>query len=301
MLLQLLARFLPSKKTRTLARAKPVKKIKPAFEQLEDRLVPSVSFFSDQRGTFAYNHYNNTLRNITALQVKVMANNGGGLLYAGFNSGSAAGTWQYSYDSNRWQKLSALVPVAMSNGAPTLFVSYNTGSSAGTWGYGSGRWTKLTTAVALQIAAIGPGSTYAAFSSGLFQYESYANRWTRINLPAGTTNLHKVAVSGSSLVVSLNTGTWMSSLSGWQKLHNAATTQIAMIGNNDFYISFSFGTYRYNNGNWSNLSSRASLIAANESGYNSPVLVGAWTTGTFARKDNGQWIRLSNYTATFIA
>lgn len=291
-----------SSRTQKSASAKPVKSFKPAIEQLEDRRLMSVAYFSDPRGTYAYNTYNNSLRQIAVVQPKMMSSNQGGLLYAGYNSGSAVGTYQYNYGSNSWQRLSSLVPVAMDNGAPTLWVSYNTGTAVGTWEYANQTWHKISNKVALQIAAVGPGITYCAFADGIQKYEEYANRWTKIGLPAGTTNLYKMDVAGSCLVVSLNTGTWMSSYNtnGWKRLTTEVANDIGMNDTNDFYVSLTSGTYRYNNGTWTRIANHAQHIAANENGYHSTVLVGAWSDGTYA-VSNGKWTKLSSYQASFIA
>jgi hypothetical protein len=300
MLLHLLTRVLTWKKAEKPAQTGTVKKITLAVESLEERVVASISYFSYPDGTWSYDTNSGAVRHLSAARPRVMSGNGGSntLLYAGFSTG----TWSYSYGANRWVRLNAAVPVALSNGSPTLFVSYNTGSWTGTWKY-DGRWQKLSPAVAFQMAAIGPGTFHAAFGSGLYLYESYANRWTRETLPTGSTSLFKVAASGSSVVVSVNTGTYLQSYNtnGWKKLTTGVTTQVAMNDTNDFFASFSFGTYRYNNGTWTPIAGQAYRIGAGSAGYHAPVLVGSWTTGTFTWQPGKGWKQLNRGIASVIA
>lgn len=301
-MLLFLTRAMFSRKSRTARPPAPPRaktnKVRPTFEQLEDRSLMSVSYFSFPSGTWAYDHYNGSSRKITAAQPKVMSSNGSSL-YAGYNSG----TFAYNYDNNAWTKLSSAVPVAIGHGAPTLYVSYNTGTIAGTWQYANSTWKKLSNQVALQIAAVGPGICHFAFGGGLRTYEEYANRWTNVKLPAGTTNLYKMAVSGSCLVVGLNTGTYQTTFSGgWQKVANGGATQIAMLDTNDYYLTVPSGTYRCTNGKLVTKfdSTPARAIGAGSSGYHQPVFIGSWSGGTWTWQ-NGQWKKISNAVATVIA
>jgi hypothetical protein len=112
-----------------------------------------------------------------------------------------------------------------------------------------------------------------------------------------------MGVSGYTTVISLNNGTFVSDNMGqsWTKISNTHANQIAMIGTDDFFVTFSNGTYRCTNDHLTSIfSSPAQAIGAGSPGYDQYQLLGSYSNGTFINLE-GHWTRISTAEASLIA
>lgn len=268
------------------ASGKPAKKSRLAVEQLEDRVVPTITFAQYGNGTFAYNSGTNQFRQITTAQAKSMDEGADGTLFASYNSG----TWKYNWSSNVWTKLTTAQSTELSAANDnTLFASY----SSGTWEYDATGWHKMSSAVATQLAAVGDNSFYGDYSGGLYKYKEGAWR----NLTSARTTGAMDASSDGTLFVSYNSGTWRyrEADSGWTKMTTAIASDIATVNSRQFYATYASGTWRVNDANWIKLSSsKATQIGADNSSF-----VGNFSDGTW-QYQNG-WLKISGAQASLVA
>lgn len=271
---------------------KPAKKSRLAVEQLEDRVVPAITFAQYGNGTFAYNSDTNQFRQITTGQAKAMDEGADGTLFASYNSG----TFKYNYSSNVWTKLTTAQSTELSAANDnTLFASY----SSGTWEYDATGWHKMSTAVATQLAAVGDNSFYGDYSGGLYKYKEGV--WS--NLTSARTTGAMDASQGGTLFVSYNSGTWRyreadgsaGAPAGWTKMTTAIASDIATVNSRTFYATYASGTWRADDANFTKLSS----AKATQIGADSTSFVGNFSDGTWQYK--GGWAKISGAQASLVA
>lgn len=180
-----------------LSSNKPAKKTRLAVEQLEDRLVPAITFASFSTGTYAYNTDINQWRQITAVQFQQMDEGADGTMFASYNYG----TWRYDYFSNSWSRLTSGQASELSAANDnTLFASY----SNGTWEYDTTGWHLMTTNIATQLAAVRDNSFYGEFSDGLSKYRDGV--WTYLTSARSVGNMG--ASEDGTLFVGYSSAIW---------------------------------------------------------------------------------------------
>lgn len=268
------------------------KKSRLAVEQLEDRVVPAITFAQYANGTYAYNSDTNQFRQITTAQAKAMDEGADGVLFASYNSG----TFKYNYFTNSWSKLTTAQSSELSAANDnTLFASY----SSGTWEYDASGWHKMTAAVATQLAAVKDNSFYGDYSGGLYKFKDGV--WN--NLTSARTTGNMDASQGGTLFVSYNSGTWRyreadsstGAPAGWTRMTTAIASDIAAVSSRQFYATYASGTWRNDDGAWTKLSS----AKATQIGADSTSFVGNFGDGTWQYK--GGWAKITSAQASLIA
>lgn len=304
----------------------PIRKARVSVEQLEDRLVPAITFASYSTGTFAFNSNTGAWRKITTVLPKAMDEGADGCLFASY----ASGTYRYNYWSNGWTKLTGAVTSVLSAASDnTLVASFN----SGVWEYDS-TWHQITVAIANKVAVsydnyffasfgyvqsttVGPWGNGSTVGTYLYNtvtgYTSGDPKWTRLttavagNMDASASgrlfasyNKYAYDVAGKAHLQPL-TGTWMYVGTSAQRIDPNAATNISVVSGTDVYFTFLAGTL---SGTWHMWSSGhyslVSGVPAKQIGADSDALIASFNSGTW-EIINGGWHKIWNLQPTFIA
>lgn len=274
---------------------------KPTVEQLEDRIVPKITFADLASGIKAYNTETNSWRNISTLHAKVMDEGADGTLFASF---TGYGTYRYSYSTNHWTKLRDGAATVLSAGFDdTLFATFSSGNK-GTFRY-DGHWYNLTSALASSLACVRDRFCYGSFavgagtiSPGTYRFDETVLRWLRIS---GAVAMAMDAQS-TRLFVSFSTGTWMYTYATggtWQVLTTLVAKDIADVSSSQFFCTFSNGTYSYN-ANTSSFKKITSTVATQIAADSSSFVYVKAGLGTFELDSSGITTKLTNGQATLL-
>ncbi len=187
------------------------------------------------------------------------------LVPARFYGADATGTWEYVHTLNRFTPLTPSAPSAMTRDGDGMVGVYD----HGTWRYQNDQWTQLTAApsgraTALDAVQVGGGATGTSETVLYGSYPSGVWRWT----------------SGDDR---------------WEKVFDGQARTLEAVGRDRFFGGFNWGTWEWNGGAWTQLTTGVPFALAYEKVTDS--LVGSYPWGTYIH-DAGGWRLSSTETAT---
>lgn len=159
-----------------------------------------------------------------------------------------------------------------------------------------------------QIASSGPtvmdqgadGTLYAAFAnSGTWRYNYWSNSWSEIGF--GTVVDTMSAASDNTLFATVNGwGTFEYDATGWHQLATADAYHLAAVRDNFFYGDFNNITYRYRDGNWTQLITSGITTYVMDASSNGTLYIGYGNNVGTWRYNNG-WTKMHDWGAIQIA
>lgn len=276
--------------------------VRLGVEQLEDRLVPAITFATYDHGTFAYDTNINSWRKISGERALAMSEGRDGTLFATFNNG----VQRYNYSNNTWRSLTTAKSYVLSAASDnTLFAVFNNG----TFEYTGPGWVQMATLRPSKLAAIKNHQCYAAYSFGTFLVSNVSPGGNIY--PAGyqpgyygyqlTTSV-AVAMDSTSkgtLFCSFTTGdragTYKYQANQWTRLTSAVAKEIAAVDYEGLYTAdytqffaiYDTGTWSYN-GQWT----RIATVAATQIAADGDSFVGTFYGNSVSEWD--RWARAWN-------